>query len=389
MILVVPFGADTSVYYWPYTTLGLIVVNIAVFCATLTNPGLAVPWLLMFGDGIHPLQWITSAFLHADIWHIAGNMVFLWSFGIIVEGKLGWYKMLALYLGIAAAQSAIVQFLMLGSQGCALGASGAIFGLMAISLVWAPESRIRCYFVFLYWIFRYSEFEVRVVAMVLIYVTLEFLTAMLTGMAMSTEVLHLLGAAVGLPVGLALLKLGWVDCDHWDFFSVWAGRHTMTDKERYEADEKQPARAQQRAKEEEERRAASLQQIREILQNGQPQFALKAHQRMAREFPDWTLPEADLLSLIHALQEQKLWSQSIEPMVEYLKHYSQKAPLVRLKLAQILIVQEKRPVQALKVIAHIDRAALDPRHREFLGKLEAQARQLHEQAPYEVAGEAW
>ena len=72
---------------------------------------------MAFGDGLHPMQWITCNFLHAGLLHLVGNMLFLWSFGLIIEGKLGWYKTLAVYLGIGVVQGAIVQVLMLGSHG--------------------------------------------------------------------------------------------------------------------------------------------------------------------------------------------------------------------------------------------------------------------------------
>ena len=62
---------------------------------------------------------------------------------------------------------------------------------------------------------------------------------------------------------------------------------------------------------------------------------------------------------------------------------------MRLKLAQILVVQEHRPAQALKVMAKIDGAALDPPQREFFGKLQTKARQLHAQDPYEIAEHEW
>ena len=52
----------------------------------------------MLGDGIHPLQWLTNIFLHAGFFHLVGNMIFLWTFGFVVEGKLGWLPFTALYL---------------------------------------------------------------------------------------------------------------------------------------------------------------------------------------------------------------------------------------------------------------------------------------------------
>ena len=127
MFFFIPYGTDAPVYYWPFTTVGLIVANVLVFGLTLAAPHQVEPFILAFGHGLQPLQWITSAFLHAGIVHLLGNMVFLWSFGLIIEGKLGWYKTLALYLSIAAAQSAIVQVFMLGSEGERLGGVGGHF----------------------------------------------------------------------------------------------------------------------------------------------------------------------------------------------------------------------------------------------------------------------
>ena len=136
-----PYGTDAPIYHWPFTTVALIVVNALVLCAELASPEQVAPFILVFGDGLHPVQWITNNFLHAGPFHLVGNMLFLWSFGLVVEGKLGWYKTLAVYLGIGTVYGLIVQSLMLGSSGGALGASGVIFGSMAMCLVWAPKIR--------------------------------------------------------------------------------------------------------------------------------------------------------------------------------------------------------------------------------------------------------
>ncbi len=56
--------------------------------------------------------------------HLVGNMFFLWGFGLVVEGKLGWWRFLLLYLTIGAIYSVIIQTSMLGAtEGGALGAS--------------------------------------------------------------------------------------------------------------------------------------------------------------------------------------------------------------------------------------------------------------------------
>jgi membrane associated rhomboid family serine protease len=377
-----PYSTDAPVYHWPFATVFLIAVNVVVFVVEMTAPEQIEPFLLIFGSGLNPTQWITALFLHCDIWHLLGNMLFLWSFGLVVEGKLGWWKCLAAYLGIGAAESAITQLLMLNSQGTALGASGAISGFMAISLVWAPENNIQCIFVYA---IRTVTFEVKMTWFVGCYVLLQLVNAAFQGATMSSEIMHLLGAAVGFPLAIVLVKYNLVDCEHWDMFSVWAGRHTMTPDERAQADASDPARIEQLAKEKQRRCEMAAEQIRQIIRDGQVLLALKAHQRMSREFPDWTLSQADLFSLVQALHAEKLWTESLAPMNEYLDRYPEKSQLVRLKLAQILALELKRPAQALKVMAKIDPSALDARQREFFGRLADKAQRLHKENPYEVA----
>ena len=40
-------------------------------------------------DGLYALTALTSAFMHADIWHLGGNMLFIWVFGDNVEDAMG------------------------------------------------------------------------------------------------------------------------------------------------------------------------------------------------------------------------------------------------------------------------------------------------------------
>lgn len=103
---------------------------------------------------------LTSAFLHGDLSHLIGNMVFLVLLGLLVEGALGagWY--LALY-GVAALGSGGLSLLLhLGQPGGALGASGAIAGLMgAFCVLWGLR-RVRVF----YWFFVVMG-QARVVAL--------------------------------------------------------------------------------------------------------------------------------------------------------------------------------------------------------------------------------
>lgn len=91
-------------------------------------------------DVIQPL--FSSMFLHAGIMHIGGNMLFLYIFGDNIELKLGRTKYLLLYLlwGLVADFAHIMSNPT--SQIPALGASGAISGVLGVYLVLFPRTKI-------------------------------------------------------------------------------------------------------------------------------------------------------------------------------------------------------------------------------------------------------
>jgi len=111
--MLIPYSTDAPVYHWPFATVGLIVANVLVFFGVwFGNLGGVEEWTIVNGDGMHPEQWFKALFMHAGIIHLVGNMLFLWLFGLVIEGKLGWWKFLACYLGIGLTQSAVEQFIM-------------------------------------------------------------------------------------------------------------------------------------------------------------------------------------------------------------------------------------------------------------------------------------
>ena len=217
-------------------------------------------------------------------------------------------------------------------------------------------------------------FEMKVVVLVGVFLMLQIGLLVLHNLAMSSELLHVIGAALGFPVAIWMLKAGMVDCENWDIFSVWKGDHTISSDERELAE----ARAVPANLDDNDRLPTDLllEQLRQILRAGQPLLALKAHQRMSQTMPGWILPRADLWNLIQALHGQKQWADSVPLMEEYLAHYPQQAALVRLKLAHILLTEEGRPDKALNVIAQIERSALDARQNDLLDKIRARAESL-------------
>jgi membrane associated rhomboid family serine protease len=96
-------------------------------------------WLPGVADGA-PWQLVTSMFTHVSIIHIAFNMLALWALGPQLELALGRLRFLALYLLSGLAGSALVFWLAADGRPT-IGASGAVFGLMAALLILAIKVR--------------------------------------------------------------------------------------------------------------------------------------------------------------------------------------------------------------------------------------------------------
>lgn len=88
-------------------------------------------------------NFLSSMFMHGDIMHIFGNMLFLWIFGDNIENLIGHVRYAIFYIicGIAAALGQIVMDT--DSIIPMLGASGAISGILGAYLLLFPTRRVR------------------------------------------------------------------------------------------------------------------------------------------------------------------------------------------------------------------------------------------------------
>jgi membrane associated rhomboid family serine protease len=103
-----------------------------------------VPANILNGQNFHTL--FTSMFLHADIFHIGGNMLFLYVFGDNVEDAFGHLPYLLFYLISGLAADLIHILSITTSSGLlvpTLGASGAISGVMGAYILLYPRARIQ------------------------------------------------------------------------------------------------------------------------------------------------------------------------------------------------------------------------------------------------------
>jgi membrane associated rhomboid family serine protease len=89
-----------------------------------------------------PLTVLTSMFLHGGIFHLAGNLLYLWIFGDNIEDRMGHGLFIVFYL-ICGAAAALAQALPdIGSRVPMIGASGAISGVLGAYAVLYPRARV-------------------------------------------------------------------------------------------------------------------------------------------------------------------------------------------------------------------------------------------------------
>ena len=85
---------------------------------------------------------LTSMFLHGGWGHLGGNMLFLWIFGDNIEHRLGHLRFVVFYLACGLAASLAHIFFNSGSIVPAVGASGAISGVLGGYLLMFPRNRV-------------------------------------------------------------------------------------------------------------------------------------------------------------------------------------------------------------------------------------------------------
>ena len=166
----IPLRDENPSGTFPIVTIGLIAANVLAFLYELSlGPGAGglvrtyglVPasvWSLAgmelapaaeaaVRDAAPPvipvfISVFTSMFLHGGLWHIVGNMWFLWLFGDNIEDRLGHVVYLLFYLVCGVGASAAHVFFSGASAIPMIGASGAISGVLGAYFICFPRARV-------------------------------------------------------------------------------------------------------------------------------------------------------------------------------------------------------------------------------------------------------
>ena len=399
--MLIPWGTDAPIYHWPVATVGLIVANTLAFGLSMNlDPETQTALTMRLGDGLHPLEWFTSLFCHANIQHLAGNMVFLWAFGIVVEGKLGWWRFLLVYLGIGVLESALEQWAMLASEPSrSLGASAAIYGLLAICLVWAPRNDLNCVSFFRVYP---AAWDIPILLFALLYIGTEVLTSAASAGRILSSVAHSTGALIGFAVGVGMLKAGLVDCEHWDLFTVMRGEHVSPSGRRRKSVKIAPSPSERKIKKAkrpkgsadpelrmEDPASAATRALRLGLEYGDADESLSAYRKGMRKVRGWIPSEPDFRELIKLLLAAKDWRPAIDVMETYLQRVESPHPAIRLTLAQVLANEVERPAHALRVLSEVSEEGLSASLQNQYRKVRRKAEEMREEGVLELEGDTW
>jgi len=387
LCMFIPYSTDAPVYYWPYATVGLIVANVFMFLAMATG-GIDNPeaWVLVYGQGLTPIQWLSSIFMHAGPGHLLSNMLFLWVFGLVVEGKLGWWRFLLCFLTIGVLQSAVEQTVMLSSvsDGYSLGASSAIFGILAIAAIWAPKNDVSFFYIIIFYV---GSVDIPILGLAVFYIGLDLLGSIFSGLSGSSW-LHLGGVIIGVPLGIILLKKGVVDCEGWDIFHVIGGDYG-TFKEKPDPEVVETELAELREKHDSKVQHSTSEQIDFFLQHDNSDAALDLVKRMRDMGKELNLSRQTLMKLIAGLQREERWDESCPLMAEVVERFPDKSAAVRVKLAQICVVKLDRPGKALELLSALDLRTLPKDLLELTEKIARRARRLQAEGNVELDTNEW
>jgi membrane associated rhomboid family serine protease len=227
-MILIPYKMETTFTRIPFMNAALITVTSLIFFIPITG-------LVSFHD-LEPFvlkewdltQLLGSAFLHGGFFHLLGNMVFLWIFGNAICGAVGnvAYPFLYLFLAILSGTG----HLMMDSHP-AIGASGAINGIVGMTLVLFPKNKIHNFYWFfipLIWLLKTGKFKTKAIWMILYWLIFDIFGAMAGGDGVAHWA-HLGGFVGGVMVGSILLQFHVVDTYSPSLFDVLTGKASDPD----------------------------------------------------------------------------------------------------------------------------------------------------------------
>ncbi len=220
----IPIGSDVRTRRPPVANWTIIALNVLVYLVTDHLGGAFGAQLKTFYalDAARPVlhQYLTYQFLHGDLLHLVGNMLFLWLFGGAVCDRMGAVPYVLFYLagGVFAGFGFAVN-----AENPILGASGSIAAVTTAFLVLFP----RVHITMLVWMV--FIFTLQVPAMILIVFKIilwdNIIAPKFDDQALASNVAysaHLAGYFFGFGTSYALLAFRGLERNQFDMLALWS-----------------------------------------------------------------------------------------------------------------------------------------------------------------------
>jgi len=335
--MILPFRTNISPRRTPYANYALILANVIVYLLQFhvdsrTGTMEFRQWVNYFalnGDG-RPYLWqfLSYAFLHANILHIVGNMFFLYLFGNNVNDKLGNIGYVCFYLS-GAVFSGVGHVLAGGGE--VIGASGAVAAVTGAYLVLFPQSLITV----IYWFFFIGMLEIPAVYLILLKMIL-FDNIIARRSSLVAYDAHLAGYAMGVLVMVIMLAVGLISSSNFDLWAMvkrWDRRRRYRDvvssgydpftgrtQARYVRAKEIVKSPAQREKEEQALRLRS--QIGERFAQRNLPAAAELYLELMNLDSEQVLPRQHLLDIANQLAGENKHAEAANAYEQFLAHYS-------------------------------------------------------------------
>lgn len=354
MFLVLPIRTASVSRTPPLANYALIAVNAIVFLLTLLfqpssrgdNTIASIKELLYFHSFAPQLhQFVTYQFLHADAWHLFGNMLFLWVFGNSVNGKMGHLPYLLFYLscGIFAAWGYAVT----NPQNFQLvGASGAVAGITTAYLALFPRCRVTT----LLWLFLFIHFF-ELPAMLIIGLKIivwdNILAPQFSPGGSTAHGAHLAGYFFGFAASLMMLAVRALPRDQFDILALWKRWNQRRELSaalavpgasavaRYGSVARvKPLTPQQQAEQEKQldEMTALRGQISERIDTGDTPGAATLYEQLVLKDPRQCLPERQQLTIAREFYASGRFPQAALAFDRFAESYQRSPELANVKL---------------------------------------------------------
>jgi membrane associated rhomboid family serine protease len=393
----IPIGTDYRRRSTPWINYAIIAANVLLFIAGYSASSrehmARISGYMLEPDLPQLHQFFTCTFLHGGLWHLLGNMVFLWVFGNAVNDKLGNISYLAFYL--AGGVLAGVGYLLLAGDRPVLGASGAIAAVAGMYLVLLPRTRVTVIFL-LGWLIWPAEVSSLLFILIQFGFDLIMTVGVMTGPGSGgvAYAAHATGYLFGGLTAALLLATNVIPRDAYDLLNIIRHRRRRAAFQRVTAGGYDafatPTQAARTGKgtgpiirtlrvgntETDSPAATQLRQrIGEAITRHDLDAAAEAYAQLLDENPEALLPRQQQLDIANQLMARQNYPLAAVAYEKFLKHYQDYPHLadIHLMLGLLYARYLDQPSQAVELLQKAREQLTDPKKQALANQALQQA----------------